>query len=55
MFIISRLSLAATGAQKNPRLSASRGFLSKLRLPSTNAYGAATYDDYQQNNLSNDF
>jgi hypothetical protein len=44
----------ATGAQKNPRPFASRGFLSKLDLLSTSPNGAA-YDDDQQIDLSNDF
>jgi hypothetical protein len=39
--------------KKNPRPFASRGFLSKSVLTSTNAYGAANYDDDQQPNLSN--
>jgi hypothetical protein len=47
------LRLAAAGAQKNPRPLASRGFLSKLNLPSTSANGVADYDDDRQNDLSN--
>jgi hypothetical protein len=30
---------------KKPTTVASRGFLSKYSLPSTNAYGIANYDD----------
>jgi len=37
--------------KKNPRPFASRGLLSKSILNSTNAYGAANYDDDQQSNL----
>jgi len=48
-----RLRLAAAGAQKNPRPLASRGFLSKLNLPSTSADGVANYDDDPQGCLSN--
>jgi hypothetical protein len=39
--------------QKNPRPFASRGFLSKLNLPSTSANGVADYDDDQQHDLPN--
>jgi hypothetical protein len=41
------------GRIKKPTTVASRGFLSKFSSPSTNANGAANYDDYQQNVLSN--
>jgi hypothetical protein len=47
------LWLVAAGAQKTPRPFASRGFLSKLNLPSTSANGVANYDDDQQSDLSN--
>jgi hypothetical protein len=48
-----RFWLVAAGAQKNPRPSASRGFLSKLSLPSTSASGGVAYDDDQQRYLPN--
>src|ERR1035441_2732901 len=53
LICLLRLRLAAAGAQKSPRPSASRGLLSKLSLPSTSAYGVANYDDGQQSYLSN--
>jgi hypothetical protein len=39
--------------KKNPRPSASRGFLSKLDLASTSANGGVANDDNQQDYLSN--
>ncbi|HRT08308.1 MAG TPA: hypothetical protein P5038_21185 [Candidatus Paceibacterota bacterium] len=38
---------------KKPTTVASRGFLSKFKSPSTNAYGGVAYNDYQQYDLSN--
>jgi hypothetical protein len=41
------------GHKKKPTAVASRGFLSKSWLHSTNANGGAAYDDDQQCDLSN--
>jgi hypothetical protein len=50
--LLFALVAASRGCKKRPTTVSSRGFLSKLFLSSTSAYGVASYDDDQQHNLS---